>query len=82
MFAIQQVILTRPSLLSALVPDEGVVFDHNQYVTTTVKDIKFRFKAGNFFQNNPYMLPSMVNYVVGQAKGGIGEVSYPRPLAT
>ncbi|GMH54711.1 hypothetical protein TrST_g5683 [Triparma strigata] len=53
--------------------DEGVVFDHNQYVTTTVKDIKFRFKAGNFFQNNPYMLPSMVNYVVGQAKGGIGE---------
>ncbi|GMH77180.1 hypothetical protein TL16_g07320, partial [Triparma laevis f. inornata] len=52
--------------------NEGVIFDHNQYVTTNVLDLQFKFKAGNFFQNNPYMLPNMVNYVVDQAKGEIG----------
>lgn len=52
--------------------NEGVIFDHNQYVTTNVLDLQFKFKAGNFFQNNPYMLPNMVNYVVNQAKGEIG----------
>ena len=27
--------------------------DHNVYVKTKVKDLQFRFLAGNFFQNNP-----------------------------
>ena len=44
--------------------NEGVVTDHNQYVTTTVVGLTFRFLAGNFFQNNPYMLPVMVDHVV------------------
>lgn len=39
--------------------------DPNVYVKTKVKDLNFRFLAGNFFQNNPYMLPVMVEYVVG-----------------
>eukprot|EP00956_Cyclotella_meneghiniana_P013591 scaffold19737_cov27-Cyclotella_meneghiniana.AAC.2 len=42
--------------------------NHTQYVTTTVKDLTFRFQAGNFFQNNPYMLPKMVDLVVEAAK--------------
>ena len=29
--------------------------------------ITFRFQAGNFFQNNPYMLPHMVDLVVNAA---------------
>ena len=56
--------------------DEGVVFDHNEYVTTTVKDIQFRFKAGNFFQNNPYMIGHMVDYVVEKARGECGDVTH------
>ena len=47
---------------------DGVVeTDHNVYVNTTVKDLTFRFKAGNFFQNNPFMLPKMVDSVVDAA---------------
>lgn len=46
--------------------EESVVEnDPNVYVKTKVKDLTFRFLAGNFFQNNPYMLPVMVDYVVG-----------------
>ena len=55
----------------------GVVTDHNEYVTETVKsevggEVKFRFKAGNFFQNNPHMIGTMVDYVVGWAVGDRG----------
>ncbi len=38
--------------------------DPNVYVQTKVKGLTFRFLAGNFFQNNPYMLPVMVDHVV------------------
>jgi 23S rRNA (uracil1939-C5)-methyltransferase/tRNA (uracil-5-)-methyltransferase len=44
-----------------------VVTDHNQYMTTTVRDLKFRYLAGNFFQNNDYVLPLMVDAVVEAA---------------
>ena len=47
--------------------NEGVVTDNNQYVTTEVDDLTFRFLAGNFFQNNPYMLPVMTKHVVDVA---------------
>jgi hypothetical protein len=34
--------------------DHAVVeTDSNVYVKTKVKDLEFRFLAGNFFQNNP-----------------------------
>lgn len=47
---------------------DGVVEnDPNVYVKTTVKDLVFRFKAGNFFQNNPFMLAKMVDLVVDAA---------------
>lgn len=29
-----------------------------------------RYQAGEFFQNNPYVLPHMVDYVVSRAKEG------------
>ena len=47
--------------------NEGVVTDNTQYVTTTVAGLTFRFMAGNFFQNNPFMLPVMVDHVVAAA---------------
>lgn len=51
-----------------LTSEEQVVeTDPNVYVKTNVKDLTFRFLAGNFFQNNPYMLPVMVDHVVESA---------------
>ena len=44
-----------------------VISDHNEYMTTTVKGIKFRYLAGNFFQNNNYVLPLMVDSVLEAA---------------
>lgn len=47
---------------------DGVVeTNHTKYVDTVVKGLTFRFQAGNFFQNNPYMLPRMVDLVVEAA---------------
>eukprot|EP00586_Coscinodiscus_wailesii_P022639 CAMPEP_0172521048 /NCGR_PEP_ID=MMETSP1066-20121228/292353_1 /TAXON_ID=671091 /ORGANISM="Coscinodiscus wailesii, Strain CCMP2513" /LENGTH=528 /DNA_ID=CAMNT_0013303897 /DNA_START=255 /DNA_END=1841 /DNA_ORIENTATION=- len=53
--------------------NEGVVTDHNTYVTADVGGLTFRFLAGNFFQNNPHVLPIMVEHVVRAARGGDGE---------
>jgi tRNA (uracil-5-)-methyltransferase len=47
--------------------NELVVTDHNQYMTTMVKHLKFRYLAGNFFQNNNYVLPLMVDAVLEAA---------------
>lgn len=47
---------------------DGIVeTNHTKYVDTVVNGITFRFQAGNFFQNNPYMLPHMVDLVVNAA---------------
>eukprot|EP00934_Nitzschia_sp_Nitz4_P003846 Nitzschia sp. Nitz4//scaffold6_size259037//171702//173474//NITZ4_001093-RA/size259037-augustus-gene-0.326-mRNA-1//-1//CDS//3329556950//3836//frame0 len=40
-----------------------VATDYQEYITTTVSGLKFRYKAGNFFQNNDYVLPLMVDAV-------------------
>lgn len=50
-----------------------VLTDHNEYMTTTVKGLKFRYLAGNFFQNNNYVLPLMVDAVVQAATRPIGD---------
>ena len=47
---------------------DGVVFDPKQLVSEKVGDLIFQFKAGEFFQNNPYILPTLVDYVIKQAK--------------
>ena len=44
-----------------------VITDHNQYMKTTVKGITFQYLAGNFFQNNNYVLPLMVDAVIEAA---------------
>jgi tRNA (uracil-5-)-methyltransferase len=44
-----------------------VVTDYNEYMTTTVGGIKFRYQAGNFFQNNDYVVPLMVDGVLQAA---------------
>tara|TARA_B100002019_G_scaffold174074_1_gene150510 strand:+ start:490 stop:1701 length:1212 start_codon:yes stop_codon:yes gene_type:complete len=46
---------------------EGVVSDPKQLVSERVGDLVFHFKAGEFFQNNPYILPKLVEYVISQA---------------
>jgi 23S rRNA (uracil1939-C5)-methyltransferase/tRNA (uracil-5-)-methyltransferase len=48
--------------------EQGVVSNPNQYVTAHVGGLEFRYLAGNFFQNNPYMLPKMVQFVVDAAR--------------
>lgn len=47
---------------------EQVVTDPNQTMSERIKDFVFQFKAGEFFQNNPYILPDFVDYIIGQAK--------------
>ena len=49
--------------------DEGVITDPRQTVTHTLKGIKFSFKAGEFFQNNHYVLPMLVDHVLKMAQG-------------
>lgn len=53
------------SLLLRATPD-GVFTTHNQEVTELVGHLSLRFKAGDFFQNNPFILPKLVDYVVTQ----------------
>lgn len=48
--------------------EEGVVTDMKAPVTQRVGERIFQFQAGEFFQNNPYILPEMVGYVLGQAR--------------
>lgn len=48
---------------------EGVVTDFRATITQRVKELDFKFKAGEFFQNNPYVLPLMVDHVIEQARG-------------
>jgi tRNA/tmRNA/rRNA uracil-C5-methylase (TrmA/RlmC/RlmD family) len=48
--------------------DHGeIVTNHKYMMTQTVNGITFKFKAGEFFQNNPYILPHLVDHVVRQA---------------
>lgn len=44
-----------------------VSVDPREMVTQTVNKIKFEFKAGEFFQNNPHVLSLMVDHVLRQA---------------
>ena len=46
---------------------EGVVTDPKAVVSERVRDLSFQFKAGEFFQNNPFILPKMVEHVEAEA---------------
>jgi tRNA/tmRNA/rRNA uracil-C5-methylase (TrmA/RlmC/RlmD family) len=44
-----------------------VITDPNAIATERVGDLEFQFPAGDFFQNNPVILPAFTSYVRGQA---------------
>ena len=48
---------------------EGVTTDPQAVVSEKVGDLVLQFKAGEFFQNNPFLLPIMVEHVVEEASG-------------
>jgi len=52
------------------VDDEHVETNHKAFITTTVDGLSFSYRAGNFFQNNYYVLPLMVEHVVKEALRG------------
>ena len=52
--------------------EEGVVTDYKSIVTEVVDDLVFRFKASEFFQNNPFILPRMAEHVRDEAVAGNG----------
>jgi 23S rRNA (uracil1939-C5)-methyltransferase/tRNA (uracil-5-)-methyltransferase len=47
---------------------EGVVTDPQAIVSERVGVTTFQYKAGEFFQNNPFILPKMVDYVASEAQ--------------
>ncbi|MES2997059.1 MAG: class I SAM-dependent RNA methyltransferase [Verrucomicrobiota bacterium] len=49
---------------------EGVISDFKATVTERVGNLEFRFLAGDFFQNNPYILPQFTGYVAKMALQG------------
>lgn len=48
---------------------EGVCEDNNAIVTERVGSISYQFCAGEFFQNNPYVLPELIEYAISEAVG-------------
>lgn len=49
---------------------EGVITDPQDIVSERVDELTFQFKAGEFFQNNPFILPDMVKHVAKEASSG------------
>jgi 23S rRNA (uracil1939-C5)-methyltransferase/tRNA (uracil-5-)-methyltransferase len=49
---------------------EGVETDFKATATERVGDLTFQFLAGDFFQNNPFILPLFTGYVAKQAAAG------------
>ena len=47
--------------------EDRVETDFRAVATEHVGDLKFQFLAGDFFQNNPFILPSFTGYVAKQA---------------
>jgi 23S rRNA (uracil1939-C5)-methyltransferase/tRNA (uracil-5-)-methyltransferase len=48
----------------------GVTVDPREVVTEQVGALSLRFLAGDFFQNNPFLLPDLVAYVAREAQVG------------
>lgn len=47
--------------------DDGIATDPKSIIQQTVRGVKFRFVAGEFFQNNLFVLPLMVEHVLRHA---------------
>jgi 23S rRNA (uracil1939-C5)-methyltransferase/tRNA (uracil-5-)-methyltransferase len=48
----------------------GVTVDPRAIITEQVGDLALQFLAGDFFQNNPFLLPRLAGYVADEAKAG------------
>ena len=46
-----------------------MVSDANEVISETVSGVELQFRAGSFFQNNPFILPKLVEYVLSEALG-------------
>lgn len=49
---------------------EGLITDPKAVVSEQIGALTYRFLAGEFFQNNPYILPALVEHVINEAAGG------------
>jgi 23S rRNA (uracil1939-C5)-methyltransferase/tRNA (uracil-5-)-methyltransferase len=47
----------------------GVLSRPDELAIEVVGDVRFEFQAGDFFQNNPFILPAFVDYAIGEALG-------------
>ncbi len=50
------------------VSEGAVITNNNAVCTEKVSDLSFNFLAGDFFQNNPFILPDFTSYVAKMAK--------------
>ncbi|MGA0845292.1 MAG: class I SAM-dependent RNA methyltransferase [Luteolibacter sp.] len=57
----------RGSTILMRVSEGNVISDFKATACEHVGDLKFRFLAGDFFQNNPFILPDFTGYVARQA---------------
>jgi 23S rRNA (uracil1939-C5)-methyltransferase len=48
--------------------DSSVTVDPRAIITERVGDLELQFLAGDFFQNNPFLLPRLAAYVAAEAK--------------
>ena len=48
--------------------NRSVTTDPNEFVQENVGDFVFQFRAGEFFQNNPFILTALVDYVINQSQ--------------
>ena len=48
--------------------NQSISTDPNEFVQERVGNLTFQFRAGEFFQNNPFILPDLVNYVIQQSQ--------------
>ena len=58
--------------LDALLRDaaSGVTTDQRDVITEEVGDLRLQFRAGDFFQNNPFLLPALAAHVAAEARAG------------
>jgi tRNA/tmRNA/rRNA uracil-C5-methylase (TrmA/RlmC/RlmD family) len=48
----------------------GVTTDQRAVITEEVGDLRLQFRAGDFFQNNPFLLPALAAHVASEARAG------------
>ncbi len=60
----------RGATLLMRVSEGSVITNNNAVCTEKVSNLTFNFLAGDFFQNNPFILPAFTGYVAKQACAG------------